>query len=125
MLPLITELSLRLTYSAFSLPSEVHSLQVRSAALPPPAALCETSIEATCSSSSVYIVIYNSLGRHIFLPGQRPDKKHRMFIRCENRGKSMLISKLNACFCPFFPAVLNLDVLIINTIHTPGQPYFC
>ena len=56
---------------------------------------------------SVYIVIYNSLGRHIFLPGQRPDKKHRMFIRCEKRGKSMLISKLNAWFCPSFPAVLN------------------
>ena len=36
-----------------------------------------------------------------------PDKKHRMSIRCENEGKNMLISKLNACFCPHFPAVLN------------------
>ena len=36
-----------------------------------------------------------------------PDKKHRMFIRCENRGKSMLVSELNACFCLCFHAVLN------------------
>ena len=39
----------------------------------------------------------------------KPDKKHRMFIRCENRGKSMLISKLDACFCPCFPAALNVS----------------
>ena len=37
----------------------------------------------------------------------RPDKKHRMSIQCENEGKSILISKLNACFYPHFPAVLN------------------
>ena len=41
------------------------------------------------------------------MPRPGPDKKHRMSIRCENGDKSMLISKLNACFCPHFPAVLN------------------
>lgn len=46
-------------------------------------------------------------GRRIFLPGLRPGKKHRMFIRCEKVDKSILISKLNVCFCPLFPAVLN------------------
>src|SRR5699024_353026 len=32
-----------------------------------------------------------------------PDKKHRMSIRCENEGKNMLISKLNAAFALIFP----------------------
>ena len=36
-----------------------------------------------------------------------PDKKHRRFLRCENRCKNMLISKLNTCFYTCFPAVLN------------------
>ena len=28
------------------------------------------------------------------MPGQRPDKKHRMSIRCAGRGKILLTSKL-------------------------------
>ena len=52
----------------------------------------------------------NCSGRPIFLSAQRPDKKHRMSIRYENGDKSMLISKLNVCFCPRFPAVLNYYV---------------
>ena len=41
------------------------------------------------------------------MPGLRPGKKYRTSVRCENRGKSRLITKLNTCFCPCFPAVLN------------------
>ena len=55
----------------------------------------------------------NSSGRHIFLPCQGRARSigcpypRGHAVRCENRGKSMLISKLNACFYPCFPAVLN------------------
>ena len=56
-----------------------------------------------------------------------PDKKHRMSIRCENRGESLLISELNAGFRPCFPAVLNCYVHIISKkkIITMGYLEFC
>ena len=41
--------------SHFNSPSEAHSPQVRHTAIPPPAALCEASSEATCSSSMVLV----------------------------------------------------------------------
>ena len=36
-----------------------------------------------------------------------PDKKHRRFLRCENKSQNVLTSKLDAHFRTYFPAVLN------------------
>ena len=46
----------------------------------------------------------SSAGGHL-LVRLKPDKKHRMSIRCVNRGKTMFTSKLDTCFCPCLPAV--------------------
>ena len=41
------------------------------------------------------------------MPGLRPGKKHRMFIRCEKVDQSILRGTLNVCFGSLFPAVLH------------------
>ena len=67
----------------------------------------------------------NYSGRRHLLARHWPGKKHRRFLRCENRCKNMLISKLNACFCTCFPAVLNsyqlCYLLIGGSAYEPGD----
>ena len=50
----------------------------------------------------------------------KPVKKHRMSIRYENGDENGLISKLNARFCPHFPAVLNCYPFILDPFKMPA-----
>ena len=59
-----------------------------------------------------FVLKCNCSGRHIFLPGQGRTRSIGRPSDVKTRAKAypqgtLLISKLNACFCPCFPAVLD------------------